>query len=206
MIKYIIDTSKGDVNIIKIKAEKTTYDNIKCIKNDGSCVFKRLDQCFDSYEDAKKHIDEMYYISNFKKRMKNQKYKGWKCAYCGRIMYHKTDVTVDHVIPKRKGGQTTDDNLVICCSSCNKMKSSKHKDHYIKLMKNNAKIKIDNPKKFSGKISKIAHKSHGLDIETIARMDSNVISMNGLNLNKNKQNMVDKILNDYNSKRAVFEN
>ena len=201
MIGYTIDTSKGKMEVVKVEIEKTSYDTAKCRKEDNSYLYKRVDQCFESYSDAKKHMEEVYFISKFKNRMKHRKYKTWKCVYCGRVLYNKKDVTVDHVVPKAKGGKTTEDNLVICCASCNKMKSSKHKNHYIKLMRNNAKIKMGRPGKFKGKIRKVAYQAHGVDIETIARMDSNVISIKGLNLKRNKQNMVDKVLAEYNNGR-----
>ncbi|MCE5198388.1 MAG: HNH endonuclease [Armatimonadota bacterium] len=44
------------------------------------------------------------------------------CQYCG---YRGTDLTVDHVIPKRLGGKNTWDNLVACCKKCNSKKSDK---------------------------------------------------------------------------------
>ena len=41
----------------------------------------------------------------------------YECQYCGC----KNDLTIDHVIPKSKGGQNTWENLVACCTSCNKL-------------------------------------------------------------------------------------
>jgi DNA-directed RNA polymerase subunit RPC12/RpoP len=41
-----------------------------------------------------------------------------KCQYCGATKA----LTIDHVIPKSKGGKDTWDNLVVACSSCNSKK------------------------------------------------------------------------------------
>lgn len=41
------------------------------------------------------------------------------CAYCGA----PAD-TLDHVIPRSKGGLTTSENLVACCAKCNRDKGS----------------------------------------------------------------------------------
>jgi 5-methylcytosine-specific restriction endonuclease McrA len=38
-----------------------------------------------------------------------------RCAYCGDPVAR----TLDHVIPKARGGLTTRDNLVACCAACN---------------------------------------------------------------------------------------
>lgn len=50
------------------------------------------------------------------------------CAYCGRE--NLTEVgpitniaTVDHVIPRSKGGKDEFSNVVVCCFGCNKSKS-----------------------------------------------------------------------------------
>lgn len=54
------------------------------------------------------------------------------CQYCGS----KSKLTLDHVIPKSKGGEDTWDNLVVACSSCNIKKGDKLLEHTsMKLMK-----------------------------------------------------------------------
>ncbi len=40
---------------------------------------------------------------------------GNKCAYCGS----NRDLTLDHVIPKSRGGKTNWDNLITACKRCN---------------------------------------------------------------------------------------
>ena len=46
---------------------------------------------------------------------------GWQCMYCGA----KTSLTVDHVIPRSKGGSSTWDNIVTCCAPCNRRKGDR---------------------------------------------------------------------------------
>lgn len=43
-----------------------------------------------------------------------------KCAYCGNKQQG-----IDHVIPIRRGGLNTIDNLLPCCLSCNSKKKNK---------------------------------------------------------------------------------
>ncbi len=38
-----------------------------------------------------------------------------ECAYCGS----EENLTIDHVIPRAKGGMNTSKNMVCCCESCN---------------------------------------------------------------------------------------
>ena len=42
-------------------------------------------------------------------------------SYCGQ----KKNLTIDHIIPKSRGGQNTWENLVTCCSPCNRLKSNR---------------------------------------------------------------------------------
>lgn len=46
---------------------------------------------------------------------------GQKCQYCGS----SKDLTLDHVIPKSKGGKSTWNNLVTACKRCNSLKGDK---------------------------------------------------------------------------------
>ena len=47
----------------------------------------------------------------------------WRCAYCDKKLTTLT-ATVDHIIPKFKGGHNVKSNMCCCCSSCNKEKGS----------------------------------------------------------------------------------
>ena len=59
----------------------------------------------------------------WKQSIKNQ----WdnKCAYCGS----DEDITLDHVVPRTKGGSDHADNIIACCKSCNADKA--HEDWII---------------------------------------------------------------------------
>jgi 5-methylcytosine-specific restriction endonuclease McrA len=43
---------------------------------------------------------------------------GWTCQYCGS----RAQLTVDHVIPRSKGGGSTWENIVAACAPCNRRK------------------------------------------------------------------------------------
>jgi 5-methylcytosine-specific restriction endonuclease McrA len=46
------------------------------------------------------------------------------CQYCNKKLTEKT-ATIDHIIPKSKGGQDTWDNTVCCCIACNSRKGNR---------------------------------------------------------------------------------
>ena len=54
-------------------------------------------------------------------RQRIYKRDGHQCTYCG----NRKNLTIDHIIPKSKGGQNTWMNLVTCCSSCNRLKDDR---------------------------------------------------------------------------------
>ncbi len=44
------------------------------------------------------------------------------CQYCGK---RSRELTLDHVIPRSRGGQSTWENLVACCKACNGRKGNR---------------------------------------------------------------------------------
>jgi 5-methylcytosine-specific restriction endonuclease McrA len=46
---------------------------------------------------------------------------GWTCQYCGS----RSNLTVDHVIPRSKGGSSGWENIVASCAPCNRRKGDR---------------------------------------------------------------------------------
>ena len=46
---------------------------------------------------------------------------GHQCGYCGS----KKNLTLDHILPKSRGGLNTWENMVTCCSRCNSLKDNR---------------------------------------------------------------------------------
>jgi 5-methylcytosine-specific restriction endonuclease McrA len=47
---------------------------------------------------------------------------GWTCQYCGT---EKPGLTVDHVIPRSRGGESVWENIVASCAACNRRKGNR---------------------------------------------------------------------------------
>ena len=45
----------------------------------------------------------------------------WTCQYCGS----RSNLTVDHVIPRSKGGSSSWENIVASCAPCNRRKGDR---------------------------------------------------------------------------------
>lgn len=195
-VKYIIDTTERTFVIREAEVQYYKDRDLVCV-SEGRVINVKKGNYFDTYEQAYDKMQEIIYVGKYKTRKMNKKTNSWRCAYCGTVLYEKKDVTVDHIIPKSKGGQTTDDNLVICCKSCNGLKSSKSKDRYIKLLKANSKKKAKSPCMYGKKIRYSAHNRHGRNMESIARMDGNNISVKYIG---NYVNIVDRALERHNNR------
>ena len=48
----------------------------------------------------------------------------YTCQYCHRTM-PSSELTLDHVVPRSRAGETTWENLVACCHPCNNRKGSR---------------------------------------------------------------------------------
>lgn len=49
---------------------------------------------------------------------------GGFCQYCGKT-FSRQELTIDHIVPRSKGGKSTWDNVVCCCATCNRKKGGK---------------------------------------------------------------------------------
>jgi 5-methylcytosine-specific restriction endonuclease McrA len=62
---------------------------------------------------------------NARREFRQQIFKDWdwQCAYCSKQLNENT-ATIDHIVPKYKGGHNVRSNMCCCCSQCNRDKAS----------------------------------------------------------------------------------
>jgi len=48
----------------------------------------------------------------------------WRCQYC-QTELHRSNITIDHVQPRSRGGASSWKNCVASCKSCNRIKANK---------------------------------------------------------------------------------
>lgn len=72
----------------------------------------RLITKFSHISHVKFSRDHVFYRDNF------------KCQYCASS-FKKSELTLDHVMPKSRGGDTSWENIVTACKACNNKKADK---------------------------------------------------------------------------------
>ena len=56
---------------------------------------------------------------------------GPACVWCGREVWRR-DLTLEHVVPRSRGGHLTPENALVACRSCNRRRGSKPVDAYVR--------------------------------------------------------------------------
>lgn len=49
----------------------------------------------------------------------------YMCQYCGKQPKDHSELTMDHIVPRSKGGTSTWENAVLACYECNKLKADR---------------------------------------------------------------------------------
>ena len=81
-----------------------------------------------------------YYIANLITMTSSEATRLWRraikesfnctCVYCGET-YDYNDLTIDHVHPRSRGGETISSNCVPACVKCNQSKGSEPWDEWM---------------------------------------------------------------------------
>jgi hypothetical protein len=64
------------------------------------------------------------------------------CAWCGRTLWRR-DLTLEHVVPRSRGGHLTAENAVVACRACNRRRGSRPVDAYVReLLREGADVDV----------------------------------------------------------------
>ena len=56
---------------------------------------------------------------------------GPSCVWCGRSLWRR-DLTVEHVVPRSRGGHLVSENALVACRACNRRRGSRPVDAYVR--------------------------------------------------------------------------
>lgn len=67
---------------------------------------------------------------------------GPACVWCGREPWRR-DLTLEHVVPRSRGGHMTPENALVACRNCNRRRGSKPVDAYVReLLQEGARVDV----------------------------------------------------------------
>jgi 5-methylcytosine-specific restriction endonuclease McrA len=67
---------------------------------------------------------------------------GPACVWCGREPWRR-DLTLEHVVPRSRGGHMTAENALVACRTCNRRRGSKPVDAYVRdLLREGARVDL----------------------------------------------------------------
>lgn len=85
-----------------------------------------INECMTSTEETRS--SETRKVVNLSKKRKSVFDScGWKCVYCGS----EYDLTIDHKVPRSRGGGNEIENLTCACRSCNSSKGAKTVEEFM---------------------------------------------------------------------------
>ena len=91
---------------------------------------------------------------------------GPSCVWCGRELWRR-DLTLEHVVPRSRGGHMTAENAVVACRSCNKRRGSRPVDAYVReLLDHGAAVNL---RVLRDALGRLAHSDRRVHREAAAR-------------------------------------
>jgi 5-methylcytosine-specific restriction endonuclease McrA len=137
--EFGVDVKLNNIGVI---ARFNQYCSEKCIKDlivKNKKLYRRKRRITYGRIEKDKEIAEHFGIKYefIQRRIVYTKHKyictscGVKCVHPNKDNYNQSNAaTLDHIIPKSKGGSHTYDNVTLLCRSCNTMKSDKLLNDY----------------------------------------------------------------------------
>jgi 5-methylcytosine-specific restriction endonuclease McrA len=85
---------------------------------------------------------------------------GPSCVWCGRELW-RGDLTLEHVVPRSRGGHATPENAVVACRSCNRRRGSKPVDAYVRdLLREGADVDVAALRETLSRLSRSERRAH----------------------------------------------
>jgi 5-methylcytosine-specific restriction endonuclease McrA len=85
---------------------------------------------------------------------------GPTCVWCGREPWRR-DLTLEHVVPRSRGGHMTAENALVACRSCNKRRGSRPVDAYARdLLLEGADVDLVALRTSLGRLSRSHRRAH----------------------------------------------
>jgi hypothetical protein len=82
------------------------------------------------------------------------------CVWCGRELWRR-DLTLEHLVPRSRGGHMTPDNAVVACRACNRRRGSRPVDAYVReLLRDGAGVDLGALRRALTRLSRSPRRAH----------------------------------------------
>ncbi|MDI9313818.1 MAG: DNA methyltransferase [Hydrotalea sp.] len=109
-----IDVSSKAFDLVKIRLNKEVADKSDLLKRANELIFREdIPERTDTIKNPTKKVEIKHILYG--------RQKG-RCVACD-ILFDFRHLTLDHIVPRKKGGGDGQENLQLLCGSCNSMKS-----------------------------------------------------------------------------------
>jgi hypothetical protein len=85
---------------------------------------------------------------------------GGACVWCGREPWRR-DLTLEHVVPRSRGGHATPENALVACRSCNRRRGSRPVDAYVRdLLREGAAVDVEAVRRAVARLAGSERRAH----------------------------------------------
>jgi 5-methylcytosine-specific restriction endonuclease McrA len=85
---------------------------------------------------------------------------GAACVWCGRELWRR-DLTLEHVVPRSRGGHATNENVLVACRSCNRRRGSRPVDAYVRdLLREGANVDLTTVRETLTRLARSPRRTH----------------------------------------------
>ncbi|HEY8583577.1 MAG TPA: HNH endonuclease [Capillimicrobium sp.] len=85
---------------------------------------------------------------------------GPACVWCGREPWRR-DLTLEHVVPRSRGGHLVPENAVVACRGCNRRRGSRPVDAYVReLLREGAAVDVGALRAALGRLARSERRRH----------------------------------------------
>ncbi len=82
------------------------------------------------------------------------------CVWCGRELWRR-DLTLEHVVPRSRGGHMTPENALVACRSCNRRRGSRPVDAYVRdLLREGADVRLPTLRRSLERLARSPRRAH----------------------------------------------
>jgi 5-methylcytosine-specific restriction endonuclease McrA len=85
---------------------------------------------------------------------------GPACVWCGREPWRR-DLTLEHVVPRSRGGHMTAENALVACRGCNRRRGSRPVDAYVRdLLREGAEVDVEALRRSLARLARSDRRQH----------------------------------------------